>query len=149
MAEVLAVVASGIAVAQLADRIVQSIRKIHDFWKSIQDAPQELNDALEELEILGETLMELHTLLSKRDKPELPGNAAAKCLSYSKRVADNLETILVSLRQGLDGKRGPRRWAAMKVAFQRRTLQEFQQRLDRAKSMLNLAINCYSLYVTF
>jgi len=148
MAEVLGVVASSIAVAQLADRIVQSIRKIHDFWKSIRGAPQELNDALEELEILGDTLMELHTLLNKRDKPELPGNAAMKCLSYSRKVADDLETIVIGLRQGLDGKRGPREWAAMKTAFQKRTLQGFQQRLDRAKSMLTLAISCYSLCVT-
>jgi hypothetical protein len=56
VAEVLGVVASGIAVAPLADQIATRIRNIHAFWKSIRGAPQELNDALEELEILGDTL---------------------------------------------------------------------------------------------
>ena len=100
---------------------------------------------MEELEILGDTLLEPYTNLSKRERPELPRNAAAKCLTYCRKVADNLESIVVVLQQGLDGKKGRRQWAAVKAALQKQTLQDFQQRLDRAKSMLTLANSCYSL----
>jgi hypothetical protein len=145
MAEVLGVVASGIAVAQLADQIVRSIRNIHDFWQSIRDAPKDLNDALEELEILGDTLLGLQEDLSDRGGREMPGASAAKCLQYCRKVADDLEAIVVGLQQGLDGKRGRRQLAAVKAVLQKRTLQDFQQRLDRAKWMLTLAIQGYSL----
>jgi hypothetical protein len=147
MAEVLGVVASGIAVAQLADKIVRSIRNIYDFWRTISDAPKDLNDALEELKILGETLMELQNDLNKHKGHELTGTAAKNCLQYCRRVADNLEVIVLGLQHNLDGKKGRRQWAAIKAAFQKRSLREFQQRLDRARSMLTLAISCYSLSV--
>jgi hypothetical protein len=147
MAEVLGLFASGIAVAQLADQIVRSIRNIRNFWQSIRDAPKDLNDALEELEILGDTLLELQKDLSDYSGPELPRTAPAKCLQYCRKIADDLEAIVVGLQEGLDGKRGRRQWAAIKSAFQKRSLQDFHQRLDRARSMLTLAISSYSLYV--
>jgi hypothetical protein len=64
MVEVLSVVASGIAVAQLDDQIFCSIRNIHNFWQLIRDAPKDLNDSLEKLEILRDTLLELQKILA-------------------------------------------------------------------------------------
>jgi Fungal N-terminal domain of STAND proteins len=146
MAEVLGLFASGIAVTQLADGIVRSIRNIRDFWQSVRDAPKDLNDALEELEILGATLMELQNDLRNHGGRGLSGTAASECLQYCRKAAGDLEAIVMGLKQGLDLKSGRRHWAAIKASFQKRALQDFQQRLDRAKSMLTLAISSYSLY---
>jgi len=147
MAELVGVVASSIAVAQLASQIVQNIRNIHDFWQSIRDAPKDLSEALEELELLGDTLVELHKNLDRHAGRQLPGAPAIRCMQHCRRVADDLEAIVVDLHKGPDDKKSRRRWAAIKAALRKRALQDFQQRLDRAKSMLTLAISCYSLYV--
>jgi hypothetical protein len=147
MAELVGVVASSIAVAQLASQIAQNIRNIHNFWQSIRDAPKDLSEALEELELLGDTLVELHKILGRHAGRQLPGASAIRCMQYCRKVADDLEAIVVDLHKGSDDKKSRRRWAAIKVALKKRALQDFQQRLDRAKSMLTLAISCYSLYV--
>jgi hypothetical protein len=147
MAELIGVVASSIAVAQLPGQIVQNIRNIHDFWQSIRDAPKDLSDALEELELLGDTLVELHKNLDRRAGRQLPGASAIRCMQYCRKVADDLEAIVVDLHKGPNDKKSRQRWAAIKAALRKRALQDLQQRLDRAKSMLTLAISCYSLYV--
>lgn len=145
--ELVGVVASGIAVAQLPGLIVQNIRNIHNFWQSIRDAPKDLSDSLEELELLGDTLLELHNSLDHHAGHQLPGTSAMKCMQYCRKVADDLEAIVVDLHEGLDDKKSRWHWAAIKTALRKRALQVLQQRLDRAKSMLTLAISCYSLYV--
>lgn len=148
MAEVLGVVASGIALGQLADQIIQSIRRLNEFWQSVKDAPRDLKNTFEELEILGETLLELQNGLGPGNKGiELQGAAASRCLQYCSEIANELKNTVLELQQGLHGKRAGRHWAAIKVAFRKGALLELQKRLDRAKSMLMLAINCYSLYV--
>jgi hypothetical protein len=146
MAEVLGVVASGIALGQLADRIIHSIRRLNEFWQSVRDAPRDLKNIVEELEMLGETLLELQNGLGRDRKGiELQGTAAAKCLRYCNKIAIELENTILELQQGLDSKRAGRHWAAIKAAFRKGAVQDLQQRLERAKSMLVLAINCYSL----
>lgn len=145
--ELVGVVASGITVAQLPSQIVQSIRSIHDFWQSIRDAPKDLSDNLEELELLGDTLLELHNNLGRHTGHQSPGTSAMRCMQHCRNVADDLEAIVVDLYKGLDGKKSGWHWVAIKAALRKRALQDFQHRLDRAKSMLTLAISCYSLYV--
>jgi len=147
MAELVGVVASGIAVTQFAGQIVQNIRNIHDFWQSIRDAPKDLSDSLEELELLGDTLLELHNNIDRHAGHQLPGTSAMRCMQYCRKVANDLEAIIVDLHEGLDGKKSRRHWVAIKAALRKQVLQDFQQRLDRAKSTLTLAISCYSLYV--
>ncbi|APA15417.1 hypothetical protein sscle_14g101870 [Sclerotinia sclerotiorum 1980 UF-70] len=57
MAEILGVIASGIAVAQVASAIVESIREIYSLTSEIKDAPKKLGDLLVEIEFLGEILV--------------------------------------------------------------------------------------------
>lgn len=59
MAEIVGVVASGIAVAQLAGAIVGSTRKIYNFWSDIKDAPKHVSAMLVEVELMREILVEL------------------------------------------------------------------------------------------
>jgi hypothetical protein len=53
MAEVLGVVASGIAVAQIAGQITGSIVKLKSYWDQIEKAPAEINHLLREIESLN------------------------------------------------------------------------------------------------
>jgi hypothetical protein len=145
MAEVLGILASSIAVGQLTEQIVRGTRNLHDFWRSVKDAPKDIELLLEELKILGGTLTELQSDSGSQDGSELRGSAVTNCLQYCKRTSDEFETVILGLKHNMDDKKV--KWGAVKAAFQKGKLQDFQQRLEKAKSMLTLAINCYSWYM--
>jgi RNase H-fold protein (predicted Holliday junction resolvase) len=147
MAEVLGILAGSIAVGQLTEQIVRGTRNLHDFWHSVRDAPKDIELLLEELKILGDTLTELQSDPGSQAGSELRGPAFTNCLQYCKKTSDELQTVILGLKHNMDGKKVKLQWGAVKAAFQKGKLQDFQQRLEKAKSMLTLAINCYSLYM--
>jgi hypothetical protein len=53
MAEVLAIVASGISIAQIAGSVVSSVDKIKDYWDQIKDAPDHIQNLLQEIDTLS------------------------------------------------------------------------------------------------
>ena len=53
MAEVLGVVASGVAVSQIAGQVTKSIFKLKQYWGQVQDAPDEIKYLLREIDSLN------------------------------------------------------------------------------------------------
>jgi hypothetical protein len=145
MAEAIGFLASGIALGQLAEQIAHSIRSLHDLWHDIRGGPASLAATLEELEILGDTLLQLQGDTGRQNERR-PG---AKSLGYCQKTAEELEEITKKLQRGLEGElgRGMRQWGKLKVVLGKREIWDLQQRLERAKSMLNLAVTCCALYV--
>ncbi|KAE9376176.1 ankyrin [Stipitochalara longipes BDJ] len=143
MAEAVGILASGIALGQLAEQIARSIRSLHSLWHDIQGGPASLADTLEELEILGDTLLQLHSDVGKQSI----GRLGTKSLDYCRKTAEELEDIARKLQAGLNRQSGKmmKQWSKMKVVLGKREMKELQQKLERAKLMLSLAVNCYVL----
>jgi hypothetical protein len=145
MAEIFGVATGGMSVASLAIQIVDTIERLHKFWRAIKDAPKNIIDTLDELEVLGGMLMHLHSHL-KEDELSNPSDVAARrSLDYCRRVARELGVIACDLQQGMNGSNARRRWTVVKYVGKKSALDELQARLERAKSMLSLAIECFSL----
>jgi hypothetical protein len=53
MAELIGVVASGIAVATLAAQVVDNVRKLKAFWDSWEEAPKDLRCLADDIETLS------------------------------------------------------------------------------------------------
>ncbi|MCJ1387875.1 hypothetical protein MMC18_000718 [Xylographa bjoerkii] len=143
MAEVLGVVASGISIAGLAIQITTSIQQILDFWSSIKGAPTEIQNLLEELDLLAEILS---TVDDNSDNDENPPRqaAAVKATRYCQNAASCIDAVVKDLSKGFEMPRGRRHWTAVKAVLKDKTMSKSLQRLERAKTMLSLAQQCYT-----
>lgn len=52
--------ASGIAVASITIQLADSIKKLIEFWDSVQNAPNNIRTVLQDLELLTSVLEDIH-----------------------------------------------------------------------------------------
>ncbi|KAM3073428.1 hypothetical protein ACMFMF_006634 [Clarireedia jacksonii] len=147
MAEVLGTVASGIAVAQLAGAIVSSTQKIYTFWKEMKDAPKHIGRLLVEIELLGGVLVEYNTSNGKANGPHHHSAMLQKIYLHCETAIKDLDEVLETLDKGLkqSGSKAAKTWHAFRVVMKSSILEDLMERLERAKSMLNLASQCHMM----
>lgn len=148
MAEVLGVVTSAIAVSQLTVQILSGIKRLHTFLGYAKGAPHSIADDLQELELLGDLLTELQVNFPSNELSASSLATMEKCVQLCGQAADNITAIVTELEKGLGRRKILRQWTAIQATLRKGELDEFQNRLSRAKSLLSLAVNCYILYVT-
>jgi hypothetical protein len=142
MAEVLGVVASGISVAQIAGQLLGCVQQLRTLCRALRDTPGELQGILDELEILGEVFYQLRALQIDSSQPGY--SALRASLGHCRMAASKLETIAVAGSRALqDSKK--RAWFLMKAVLRREEVRELKVQLEAAKSLLHLAMTCYSL----
>ena len=144
MAEILGVVASGISVGSLAIQLVESLQKIHRFWKRVDGAPKDIGDTIEELQILGRILDGLINQPQSIHR-NVPSTSLQVCLQHCCKVLDDLKPIVEKLHTDLLGSKHRKQWASIKSALRKEDLRSLTQRLERSKSTLGLAIDSYKL----
>lgn len=142
MAEVVGVFASGIAVAQLAGTIVASSRKIYTFWSNIKDAPKNVIQLIEEVEILGGLLLEYYDNDSAGRQQTSP--IINKTFEHCRDAMNELDEILRTMDVGIKKSNGKaaRHWMGMKAAMKGNLVQDLVNRLERARSLLGMARSC-------
>jgi hypothetical protein len=148
MAEVLGVVASGIAVGQLAGQILSGIKTLHTFITYAKDAPHAISNVLRELELLEELLAELLFIFPSYESSASSTATIQKCVQLCNQAAENIAAVVAGLERGLGWRKILRQWAVIQATLRKGELDEFQDRLSRAKSLLSLTIDFYTLYVT-
>ncbi|MCJ1438870.1 hypothetical protein MMC27_008260 [Xylographa pallens] len=143
MAEVLGVVASGISIAGLAIQIASSVQQILDFWASMKGAPTDIQTLLEELDLLAEILS---TVDGNTDNDETSPrqNTTLKAAQYCQNAASCIDAVVKDLSDGFAMPRGRRHWTAVKAVLKDKKMVKCLQRLERAKTMLSLAQQCYA-----
>jgi hypothetical protein len=145
MAEALGVVASGIAVAQLAGQLVATTQKLYTFWVGLKGAPKQVGDALREVALLGKIISELE-MKENEDLERKGREVVMEALTYCGEVMSELEDFLAALKRNIASTgAGKRQWNSFKVLLKSQVLSELERKLERAKSMLGLAVECYSL----
>ncbi|KAF4624157.1 hypothetical protein G7Y89_g14014 [Cudoniella acicularis] len=143
----LSAAASGIAVISLAIQLVDSIREIKRFLRSVSEAPKELTrllDLLDHLELILENTGQLIQMQQK-----LGGELNVHlCVSVEKAMK-TCETKLLKLdgvvkitkkASGADT-RAARSFAAFRQGCKKRDIEEFEEQLHDSLSLLNLAIS--------
>ncbi len=146
MAEVLGVVASGIAVAQAAQTVGQAVLSLTQLWKEIKDAPDTIQTLLDELGATGELVTaiesELESSLSSvpRDGASLtPFQCLAiqRCREIHKTLGDLVNDLTAEIASSRKRKRLV---AKAKVALKKETLETYEKRLQKALFFLNSAL---------
>ena len=129
--------ASVFAAVSLAIQLAENVKKLSDFWKSVQNAPKDVHDIVADLELLSPILNEIESE-AERNQSHLPlENALRGCIS----ISEELTAILESFQTGLaSDKRARRKWTAIKCARKLDKLSRFQDRLERLKTNLILVL---------
>ncbi|KAI8950913.1 hypothetical protein F4801DRAFT_601725 [Xylaria longipes] len=129
MAEIIGVVASGIAIGQLAIGIVQGTRNIR------------------ELEVLGQSLLFLQQDLENHPYAIDPAAAIGRILDITKKAATELNDIARELSIGHEQSKAQRQRKKWQALIRKGDLSKIREKLHRAVTYLNVAVNGYSMSI--
>ncbi|WYZ44028.1 hypothetical protein EsH8_VII_000464 [Colletotrichum jinshuiense] len=143
--EVIGAAASGIALGQLCVGIAKAV----NLWRSIEDLPSDLQDAVDRLDALGPVLQEIIARFEgDEDCPgsRLPAQHATACAAYATKAQKALAELVRKLESSLQrpGQNRARRkirlaWAALRID----DLEKLERRLDAAVGMMLMCVGCY------
>ncbi|OBT61066.1 hypothetical protein VE03_09483 [Pseudogymnoascus sp. 23342-1-I1] len=149
MAEILGVVASGIAVAQLVAGIVNGAQKLRKIWCEVRNAPRDIEGALQEIELLGQSLLIAQHGLERRGQEPNSMAVIEGSLKLCEEAASNLNAIVSKLSVEAGTQFSKRQKAKLKIFLQKEEINNERERLHRAIRCLTLAISCYSMSIQF
>jgi hypothetical protein len=146
MAEVLGVVASGIAVTQLASQVASNIVKLKNYWGQIKDAPAEIEYLLREIDALNHVLSHIQQdqvgmgSSSVNNTPHLE-----QSLELCQQGAEELGALVFELAKKVDGKHGlKQKLGSAKVVLKKDELKRLKSRLKSAVRLLSLSYQCHT-----
>jgi hypothetical protein len=145
MAEVLGVVASGIAVTQLASGIISGAQKLREIWCEVQDAPRDFEGILEEIEILGQSLLTFQEGLENHGSESASVAVMERALELCQKASTNLNAIISKFSFGPEKSSTSRRKTKIKVLLQINEINNAREQLHCAIRYLGLAVNCYTM----
>jgi hypothetical protein len=125
MAEILGVVASGISVAQIAGQLLSCIQQLRTLCRVLRDIFYQLG-------------------AFKTDSSQ-PGYSALRAsLVQCHNAASKLEAVAKAGSEPLQSNKS-RKWFLIKAVLKREEVKDLKTQLEAAKSLLHLAVTCYSL----
>ncbi|WQF81183.1 Putative fungal domain of STAND protein [Colletotrichum destructivum] len=136
--EVLSGVSSGFAVVSLALQLAEKVTKIHDFWRSVRDAPDELGSIAAELEFLERVYIGIaHNAQRETIDPIL-----TKALEDGQQEVTRFEALVSPLRKRCETEsKLKRKWASIVAGVWRKEeVAEFRNSISRTKSTLLMAL---------
>ncbi|KAJ4996284.1 hypothetical protein K4K48_008765 [Colletotrichum sp. SAR 10_66] len=140
MTEVLGVVASALAVAELTGKFGVSIVKLKKLWDEIQDVPEEMNRLMRRLEILKPVLAEMEAEFIQQRYKVYHNSAANLSIEYCRQAVDDLGALAEDLQMKISAaKRTRRNITRLKVSFKKETIRNYQERIDFALQLMSLS----------
>ncbi|MCJ1388487.1 hypothetical protein MMC18_001334 [Xylographa bjoerkii] len=115
--------------------VCDQVRKIYDFWSSVQDAPVEVAVILENLRAIQAITDRLARDPDDYSDPDAPLHTVLQACSNS---VIRLEHLLAEFDLSSASRR-KRKWGAIKAVWKKDQLEKFQVLLERTKSSLVLA----------
>ncbi|KAI4220415.1 MAG: hypothetical protein LQ349_008094, partial [Xanthoria aureola] len=132
----LSTAAGGFAVVSVALQLADGIKKLHDFWNSITEAPEDIKENLDELRLLSDILIQM----ARDGQRHTPDRTFADVLSVCYAKVKGLTSLLEEFEPGFASRSSYiRRWTAVKAIMKQEKLKKFEERLARLKSTLSLA----------
>ena len=134
--ESLSAAASGIAVVSVAIQLADSVKKLHVFWCSVKEAPDDVRDIANDLVLLSAVLTQIAHEAQHSDPDITMVYALGGCQDKVRRLL----AILNDIEPGFASKSlRIRKWTALRAVLKQGQLDKFQKALDRLKSTLVLA----------
>jgi len=141
MAEIVGVAASGLALAEVAGKIVTASLTVKRLLDDIKELPESFAFQLDQVAILTPVLIEASCDATSRCTTPTPldralGAAAAQC----RKALDQLQALASELSEQIEQSRGfRRRLAAVKIALRKDLILKHERRLSSAVQLLSIA----------
>jgi hypothetical protein len=146
MAEVLGVVASGIAVVQAAQSLGAAAISLSRLWREVKDVPNTIQDLIEELEVSGQVVSVIESELGTPESSSSPLTSLL-CLTIERcrQAHKNLEGLVNDLRADIaSSRRRKKLLASVKVVLKKDMLESYERRLRRALRFLDSAVQLHT-----
>ncbi|KAF7921602.1 uncharacterized protein EAE98_008449 [Botrytis deweyae] len=127
------------AVVSVAVQLAETIHKLVDFWKAVEDAPDNIASIFRELGLLSKILTQSHELAQLHSFSDIFDEALKDCCSKILKLHSKVEDT----RQNLNSsKLRKRKWAAWKIVLQRSEIDSLQKSISEAKTnILHIQVN--------
>lgn len=138
MAEVFGIAGGAIGAISLSIQLAESLQKVKGFYAAVKNAPTQIEELIEEIEIMQDILSDLE---SGSQSANMASSAnMQRCMKVAQRATKSFVAFSGQLQTRI--KKSKFR-GGMKFALSRDDIKEMLDQLERTKSSLNLA---YSLY---
>ena len=148
MAEVLGVIASGIAIGQVATTTGIAILRLRRLLDEVRDVPRSVEDLMEQIECFDPALWELEQNMSTNEIPSdlWKSSAATKSALYCRKALKQLTDMADELSAQINStKRVQRTVARVKAVLKRGVMSDLERRLETAVRMLQCAQQGYTM----
>ena len=132
------IAAGAIGVVSLSIQLAESLQKVKGFYTAVKNAPPQIEELIEEIEIMQDILSDLE---SGSQSANMASSAnMQRCMKIAQRATKSFATFSSELQ--IRAKKSRFR-GGVKFALSRDDIKHMLDQLERTKSSLNLA---YSLY---
>ena len=127
-----------LAGVQITGKIGSQIVKAREFWQSVQEAPEDVQSIIIDLELLSSILAEIALAEQQRaGRPDpIITNALQSCLQHVAPFRQLMDEFELGFNSDSKIRR---KWSACKVAHKEKKLQKFGEMLEKAKTSLVIA----------
>jgi hypothetical protein len=135
MAEVVAIVASGISIAQIAGSVASSVAKINDYWNQIKAAPNDIKHLLREIDSLSLILRHIQDDFTRSALPDVvfDNSCTWRTLELCQSCAIKLEELVNKLAEDIEGKTKLRkRFGSLRAVLKNGDIKGLKRRLKNA-----------------
>lgn len=146
MAEVLGVVASGIAIAQIAGQAGGAVLKLKQLWDEVRDVPNTIAELMEQIDCLDPALWETENHFNDQEIPRFFFDhvAAHRSTEYCRKALEKLSNITNDLAALVRSRKSMRRNInCVRVVLRREEIKGLEQRLRNAIGVLQIAQQNY------
>lgn len=136
MTEVFGIAAGAVGVVSLSIQLAESLQKVKSFYAGVKNAPLQVAELIEEIEIMQDILSDLEA-----SSQTVASNSNMKrCINAAQRATKSFASFSEELQASIKKRRYR---GSARFALSRDDIKQMLDQLERTKSSLNLA---YSLY---
>lgn len=129
--------ASVLAFVGVAEKLVSSLKKLHEFWSSIKDAPTDVRTIANETKILAGILEDIAADQNVYSF-HLPTREA---LSHSFTLVEKLTATIKELEPGINASRwSVRKWTSVKSVLKKEKIRSIKRAIAEIKASLTLCL---------
>ncbi|KAI9649748.1 hypothetical protein NHQ30_002329 [Ciborinia camelliae] len=123
------------AAVSIAIQLAETIHKLVDFWKAVEDAPDNVASIFRELGLLSKILTQSYELAQRHSFSGIFDEALKDCNSKISKLSSKIENTRNNLESS---KLRKRKWAAWKIVLQKAEIDSLQKSISDAKSTIQL-----------
>lgn len=136
MAEVFGVAADAVGVVSLSIQLAESLQKVKSFYASVKNAPLQVAELIEEIDIMQGILSDLEA-----SSQTVASNSNMKrCIKVAQRATESFAAFSEELQASIKKRRYR---GGVRFALNREDIKQMLDQLERIKSSLSLAHSLY------